>query len=109
MLEIASPSSAATSLAINAVVKGKFYDEALDPMRPGLYLTSYSDNSLVVINTTSNKPLANLFVGPGPTGLAVSANGEELYVALSGDSALAVVNPNTLSVGRTNSTVVFAV
>lgn len=73
----------------------------MDPSRPRLYLANISSDTIVVLNTTSNKEVTSLVVGSGPRGMDISADGKELYVALSGDNALAVVDLDQLTLART--------
>lgn len=61
------------------------------------YITNYSDNTVSVIDPTSNWVVATIPVGSGPDGVAVSRDGRRVYVAnyLSGD--VSVIDVETLS------------
>lgn len=80
------------------VLRGHFSGMMLDPARPRLYVMNSSGDSIAVLNTSSNKEIANVWVGPGPSGMDISADGAELYVAVSGEKYLAVVNLTSLTV-----------
>ncbi len=84
-----------------AAFSGNFSSLKLDPFRPRLYLTSPSNNSVIVLNTTSDKELASIWVGSGPSRMDVSADGSQLYVTVSQSNYLAVINLDTLQVTST--------
>lgn len=71
---------------------------ASDPVRPRVYATVPSTNSVAVIDTTTLTVVQSVFVGSNPVGLAVSADGSKLWVANSGStsSAVGVIDLNTL-------------
>jgi YVTN family beta-propeller protein len=73
----------------------------VDPYHPLLYLTNSSGNSLAVINTSDDKVLATIWMGAGPSGIAISANGQQLYVAVSHSDYLAIINLTSLTVAGT--------
>jgi YVTN family beta-propeller protein len=47
---------------------------------PYAYIVNNGDNTVSVIDTQSNTVIANVTVGNGPTGVAVSADGTRIYV-----------------------------
>jgi YVTN family beta-propeller protein len=65
-----------------------------------LYIADQTTNSVVVFNTESNQEIRTIPIGTGLHSLDVSADGKELYVALTGTGALAVVNLTSLTVSR---------
>jgi hypothetical protein len=56
---------------------------------------------LTVLNTTTDRLIANVSVGAYPSGLDISQNDQELYVGLDETNSLAVVNLDTLTLNRT--------
>lgn len=72
---------------------------AADPVRPRVYATVPSDNSVIVIDTTSLAVVATIPIGSSPQGLAVSADRQKLWVANSGSTnhAVGVIDLNTLT------------
>jgi sugar lactone lactonase YvrE len=82
------------------VVKGNFSYLKLDPLRPRLYLSDVSSKSIVVLNTTDDEQIASINLGYGPLSMDISADGQELYVALLDAEALAVVNLTTLKLSE---------
>ena len=54
---------------------------AADPVRPRVYATIPSLNSVIVIDVTSLSVTNTILVGSSPKGLAVSADGSKLWVA----------------------------
>lgn len=70
-----------------------------DPVRPWLYATLPLDNALAVINTDTLEVLANFFIGSDPVDLALSPEGDRLFVANNGSTInnVGVVDLNSLS------------
>src|SRR5271157_3888426 len=53
---------------------------------PFAYITNQGSNNFSVIDTATNEVIASVPVGYSPTGIAVSPNGQKLYVAVGGDA-----------------------
>ena len=72
---------------------------AADPIRPRVYATLPSENSVLVIDTDSLKVIDTIPIGSVPQGLALSADGSTLWVANSGSttSAIGVLDLATLT------------
>ena len=72
----------------------------LDPVRPQLYATLPTENSVAVINTDTNAVVATLPTGSIPADLAISPDGTRLYVANTGSTSagVSVVDLTTLTV-----------
>jgi len=74
------------------------FDMASSPDGKTLWVTQVGAGKLSAIE--QNKVVRSAAVGARPTGLAVNAAGDTLYVGLGGESALAVVDAKTLAVKR---------
>ena len=74
-----------------------------DPARPRVYVTDTVSNSVVVIDTTTLQVAATVPVGSKPVDMAVSPDGNTLYVANGGSTltAIALFDLNTLAVRGT--------
>jgi DNA-binding beta-propeller fold protein YncE len=72
---------------------------AADPIRPRVYATVPSENSVIVIDTTSLLIVEIIPIGSAPQGLTVSADGSKLWVANSGSTTfgIGVIDLNTLT------------
>ncbi len=76
-----------------------------DPVRTRVYATDTASNSVVIIDTTTLKVIATIPIGSDPVDMAISPDGNTLYVANGGStlSAIAVLDLNTLTVRATYS------
>jgi len=79
-------------------VEAQPFDMTSSPDGKTLYLTNVSAGKLTLIE--ENKVVRSVAIGAWPTGLAINASGEVLYVALGNENALAVVDVKTLKVKR---------
>lgn len=79
-------------------VEAQPFDMATSPDGKTLYVTNVGAGKLTVIE--ENKVLRSVAIGGMPTGLALNANGDTLYVALGGENTLAVVAVKTLEVKK---------
>ncbi len=70
-----------------------------DPVRNRIYATDLTSNSVIVIDTTTLKVIATIPIGSGPVNMAISRDGNTLYVANSGSTmaAIGVLDLNTLT------------
>ena len=70
-----------------------------DPVRPRVYATVRSSNSVIVIDTATLAVTKSIVVGSSPRGLAVSADRSKLWVALAEgpNPGVGVVDLETLS------------
>lgn len=70
-----------------------------DPLRPRVYASVPSINSIAVIDTTSLQVVKTVFIGSEPQGMAISADGTKLWVANSGStvSAIGVIDLESLT------------
>ncbi|MGA2198457.1 MAG: hypothetical protein ABSG45_00820, partial [Nitrososphaerales archaeon] len=75
---------------------GSFTNLVVDPARTRLYLSVYDGSSIIVLDTSSEQVIAEIRVGLGPTGMAISADDNQLYVTLA-TSGLAVVDLTSLT------------
>jgi YVTN family beta-propeller protein len=75
------------------------YGAAVSPDGNHLYLSDVS--SLLVIDTATHQMTGGAGVDSDPSGLAFSADGQHLYVAVAGRKAAAVVDPATNDVTAT--------
>ncbi len=69
-----------------------------DPGRDRVYASLTDDDSVAVISTKTLETTKTLAVGSGPVGMAISRDGNMLYVALSGAKQIAVIDLTTLTV-----------
>ena len=78
-----------------------------DPVRPRVYVTDTASNSVVVIDTTTLTVSATVPTGSNPVSMAISPDGNTLYVANGGStlSAIALLDLNALTVRGTFSLV----
>lgn len=65
-----------------------------------VFVTNEKSNDVSVINARTNKVEATIPVGKRPRGIGLSPNGRKLYVAVSDENAIAVIDPKTLKVIR---------
>jgi YVTN family beta-propeller protein len=74
-------------------------DLAADPLRPRVYATVPSDNTVIVIDTATLGVTKTIPIGSMPQGLAVSLDGQKLWVANSGSTtaAIGVIDLNALT------------
>ena len=63
-----------------------------DPQRPYLYATDFDNDLLYFISSSSRRIVKELAIGSRPSDLALAADGNQLYVALSGKTEIAVVD-----------------
>lgn len=90
---------------------------AVHPAGTRVYVTDGSESAVFVIDTASNTVIATVSVGPiftgfsapppaSPSGVAVNPNGNEVYVANSGNHTVAVINTASNAVTATVSVAV---
>src|SRR4051812_41327847 len=60
-----------------------------DPARPRIYATT-SVNTVLVVNTNTLQVDAEISIGSNPQGLDISADGDRLYVAVSGSTVAGI-------------------
>ena len=71
------------------------YGMALSPNSGTLYMSSYSNDKIYVVNTSTFKLSNTISLGTGPGGLAVSKNGSVLYVASYSNGNIIQINTST--------------
>ena len=67
---------------------------------PRVFVTNETGNSVSVINLNTNQVEATIKVGNRPRGIGKAPDGSVIYVAVSGENAIAVIDPTTLKVLR---------
>jgi PQQ-dependent catabolism-associated beta-propeller protein len=72
---------------------------AVPPER--IFVTNERDDSVSVIDGSTNAVVATIAIGQRPRGIGVSPDATEVYVAVSEDNAIAVFDPQTFEVLRT--------
>ena len=60
---------------------------------PHVFVTNEMGDSVTVIDATTNQVSATINIGKRPRGIGISPDGSEIYVAVSGDSVIAVIDP----------------
>ena len=73
------------------------------PRGDRVYVTNNygAPGSVSVIDTATNQVIATIPVGVAPFGVAITPNGNEVYVTNQGDGTVSVINTNTLTVVAT--------
>lgn len=100
---LATPSHAAPPTGARPQAIGTYngnQEFLVDPNRPILYYANVWGGEVSFINTTTGETIATIQVGPRPISLDLSGDGASLYVALSGDTKIAVVDIETRTVVR---------
>ena len=67
---------------------------------PRVFVTNETGNSVSVINLNTNQVEATIKVGKRPRGIGKAPDGSVIYVAVSGEDSIAVIDPTTLKVLR---------
>jgi YVTN family beta-propeller protein len=70
-------------------------DVAIRPDGDRAYVTNFGDNSVKVIDTSTNLVVATVAVGTGPTSPAVTPDGTRLYVPNGSSDDVSMVNTST--------------
>ena len=76
---------------------------AVNPSTNTVYLTNVNDNTVSVINGSTNTVTATVSVGSGPTGVSVNSSTNTVYVANQGGNTVSVINGSTNTVTSTIS------
>jgi PQQ-dependent catabolism-associated beta-propeller protein len=66
-----------------------------------IFVTNEQGDSVSVINGADNTVIKTIPIGKRPRGIGISPDGGEVYVAVSGDNLIAVIDPESLEVTRT--------
>ena len=66
-----------------------------------VFVTNERSDSVSVIDAGSNKVIKTIPIGKRPRGIGLAPDRSEVYVAVSGDNAIAVFDPQTLELLRT--------
>ncbi len=85
--------------AVNAVAGGGTHEILPDPRRPLIYQVAGGD-SLAYLNASTGAYIDSIMVGPSPTSIDLSADGNFLYVAVSGANQTVVVEIDSHRVVR---------
>ena len=67
---------------------------------PQIFVTNEMGDSVSVIDGTRYEVTATVAVGKRPRGIGISPDGKEIYVAVSGENKIAVIDPVSLAVVR---------
>ncbi|MCC7120179.1 MAG: PQQ-dependent catabolism-associated beta-propeller protein [Gammaproteobacteria bacterium] len=65
-----------------------------------VFVTNEMGDDVSVIDIASDKVVATIPVGKRPRGIGIAPDGGEIYVAVSGENAIAVIDPKSLEVLR---------
>ena len=65
-----------------------------------IFVTNEKGNTISVINGDTHEIESSIDIGERPRGIGLSPDGSELYIAVSEENAIAVVDPKTLEVLR---------
>src|SRR5213593_821364 len=103
---VVSPAAAASSGgghdSTPAVAGGGTHEIVPDPRRPLIYQVGVGD-SLFYLNASTGEYLDSVIVGPSATSIDLSADGNFLYVAVSGANQTVLVDIDARAVVRTTS------
>jgi len=78
-------------------IPGTLVDVLADPIRARYYVLRGDNNSVLVFNSSNNTQIATLRTYNAPTSMAISLDGEYLYIGHSLSQALAVYDLNTFT------------
>ena len=67
------------------------------------YIPNWGDNTLSVINITTNTVVDTIIVGSSPFGVSVSSDGSKVYITNQDDNTVSVINTATKTVSATIS------
>lgn len=65
-----------------------------------VFVSNEHADSVSVIDSATNQVIETIPVGKRPRGVGVSPDGKEVYVAISGDNAIAIIDPVAMKVVR---------
>src|SRR5947208_1571428 len=82
------------SLAVAAVAVVSILGGA-QTLAQNAYITNALDNTVSVIDTTTNTVTATFPVGAGPSGVAVTSDGSKVYVTNGGSNTVSVIDTAT--------------
>ena len=76
---------------------------AVSPDSDTVYVTNFADDTVSVINASTNAVTATVSVGDAPDGVAVSPDSDTVYVTNFADDTVSVINASTNAVTATVS------
>jgi len=85
---------------VAVVVLGALLTTAAAAPPKRIFVTNEKDNTVSVIDGTTNTVVATIEIGARPRGIGIAPDGSEVYVAISEDNAIAVFDPETFEVLR---------
>jgi len=65
-----------------------------------VFVTNERSDNVSVIDTATNTVIKTVPIGKRPRGIGLSPDGKEIYIAASGDNAIVVLDPESLTVVR---------
>jgi YVTN family beta-propeller protein len=89
------------------VISLSHFQSAAASSAPKAYVGIFKDNVVAVIDTGTNSVLKTIPVPPGPHGMAITPDGQTVYVSSEGDSKVSVIDTVTdtvktsIEVGKT--------
>ena len=86
---------------LSITVGGNPFGLAVDPLTNTIYVANSYDNTVSVINGTTNTATSTITVGSGPTGVAVNPLTNTIYVANQYSHTVSVINGATNTVTST--------
>lgn len=99
----AEASGTVIPIPVGGVTGEAFPDIVFDPTRQRLYIPNTGLNRVEVYDTQQQTFLTPIKVGQMPVSLALTPDGNTLYVANSGSEGISIVDPDMLkTVGRVN-------
>jgi YVTN family beta-propeller protein len=95
--------SAASAASLTIPVGSGPYGVAVNPSTNTVYVANTSNNSVSVINGSTNTVTSTVAVGSLPVAVAVNPSTNTVYVANSSDNSVSVINGSTKAVTATVS------
>ena len=89
---------AITSYTFNNVIANHTINATFKTTGPNAYITNLLDNTVSVIDTTTNTVITTFGVGNGPIGVAVSSIGSRAYITNVYSNNVSVINTSTNTV-----------
>ncbi len=89
-------------LAMVVLFSGLFvHQSGAQSAAPKAYVGIFKDNTVAVIDTSTNQVLKTIAVPTGPHGLAVTPDGHFVYVSSDGDTKVSVIDTSTDTISQT--------
>lgn len=95
---IQPPNPPPSLLGRRIVLDSRGEDLQVDAARGRIYVTLPDRNELVVFSAQTLEVIQRVHISSRPTGLSLSADGEELFVGLGASGAIGIVDPDSFAI-----------